>query len=103
MAECGAWRKYRLSVYVFIKSRTAYPTESHLDLRNYFASAPTRIFAKRYGHRAVVLETVAAVSGMVGATFTHLKCLRRTETDKGWIRALMVEVENEWMHVRVCI
>jgi hypothetical protein len=25
-------------------------------------------FAKRYGHRAVVLETVAAVPGMVGAT-----------------------------------
>ena len=29
-------------------------------------------FAKRYGHRAVVLETVAAVPGMVGATLTHL-------------------------------
>ncbi|HEU4877362.1 MAG TPA: alternative oxidase, partial [Sphingomicrobium sp.] len=25
-------------------------------------------FAERYGHRAVVLETVAAVPGMVGAT-----------------------------------
>ena len=25
-------------------------------------------FAKRYGHRAIVLETVAAVPGMVGAT-----------------------------------
>ncbi len=32
-------------------------------------------FAKRYGHRAVVLETVAAVPGMVGATINHLKCL----------------------------
>ncbi|EEF22705.1 hypothetical protein RCOM_1998260, partial [Ricinus communis] len=29
-------------------------------------------FAKRYGHRAVVLETVAAVPGMVGATLNHL-------------------------------
>ena len=27
-------------------------------------------FAKRYGHRAIVLETVAAVPGMVGATIT---------------------------------
>src|SRR5690606_12127477 len=36
-------------------------------------------FAKRYGHRAVVLETVAAVPGMVGATLNHLKCLRRME------------------------
>ena len=34
-------------------------------------------FAKRYGHRAIVLETVAAVPGMVGATLTHLQCLRR--------------------------
>ena len=29
-------------------------------------------FAKRYGHRAIVLETVAAVPGMVGATINHL-------------------------------
>lgn len=48
-------------------------------------------FAKRYGHRAIVLETVAAVPGMVGATLTHLKCLRRMEDDKGWIRTLMEE------------
>jgi hypothetical protein len=34
-------------------------------------------FARRYGHRAVVLETVAAVPGMVGATLQHLKSLRR--------------------------
>ncbi|MDP2377306.1 alternative oxidase, partial [Reyranella sp.] len=34
-------------------------------------------FARRYGHRAIVLETVAAVPGMVGATLTHLRCLRR--------------------------
>ncbi|MGH8105525.1 MAG: alternative oxidase [Arenimonas sp.] len=34
-------------------------------------------FAKRYGHRAIVLETVAAVPGMVGGMLTHLKCLRR--------------------------
>jgi len=31
----------------------------------------------RYGRSAIVLETVAAVPGMVGATVTHLKCLRR--------------------------
>jgi len=60
-------------------------------------------FAKRYGHRAIVLETVAAVPGMVGATFTHLKCLRRMETDKGWIRALMEEAENERMHLMTFI
>jgi len=56
-------------------------------------------FAKRYGHRAVVLETVAAVPGMVGATITHLNCLRRMVDDDGWIRTLMDEAENERMHL----
>lgn len=56
-------------------------------------------FARRYGHRAIVLETVAAVPGMVGGTLTHLRCLRRMEDDKGWIRTLMEEAENERMHL----
>jgi ubiquinol oxidase len=60
-------------------------------------------FAKRYGHRAVVLETVAAVPGMVGATITHLKCLRRICDDKGWIKTLMDEAENERMHLMTFI
>ncbi|MFN7571772.1 MAG: alternative oxidase [Betaproteobacteria bacterium] len=57
------------------------------------------LFAKRYGHRAVVLETVAAVPGMVGATITHLHCLRRMVDDDGWIRTLLDEAENERMHL----
>jgi len=60
-------------------------------------------FAKRYGHRAIVLETVAAVPGMVGATLTHLKCLRRMIDDEGWIRTLMEEAENERMHLMTFI
>lgn len=60
-------------------------------------------FAKRYGHRAIVLETVAAVPGMVGATLTHLRALRRMEDDKGWIRTLMEEAENERMHLMTFI
>lgn len=60
-------------------------------------------FAKRYGHRAIVLETVAAVPGMVGATINHLKCLRRMCDDKGWIRTLMEEAENERMHLMTFI
>jgi ubiquinol oxidase len=56
-------------------------------------------FAKRYGHRAVVLETVAAVPGMVGASLTHLHSLRRMVDDGGWIRTLMDEAENERMHL----
>jgi len=60
-------------------------------------------FAKRYGHRAIVLETVAAVPGMVGATIMHLKCLRHMVDDGGWIRTLMEEAENERMHLMTFI
>ncbi|MEO7654410.1 MAG: alternative oxidase [Sphingomicrobium sp.] len=60
-------------------------------------------FAKRYGHRAIVLETVAAVPGMVGAMFTHLTCLRRMKDDEGWIRTLLEEAENERMHLMTFI
>ena len=60
-------------------------------------------FAELYGHRAVVLETVAAVPGMVGATINHLACLRRMCDDKGWIKTLMDEAENERMHLMTFI
>lgn len=60
-------------------------------------------FAKRYGHRAIVLETVAAVPGMVGGMFTHLNCLRHMRDDEGWIRTLMEEAENERMHLMTFI
>jgi ubiquinol oxidase len=60
-------------------------------------------FAKRYGHRAVVLETVAAVPGMVGGLLQHLKCLRRMTGDRGWIRALLEEAENERIHLMTFI
>ena len=60
-------------------------------------------FAKRYGHRAIVLETVAAVPGMVGGMFTHLTCLRHMRDDEGWIRTLMEEAENERMHLMTFI
>lgn len=60
-------------------------------------------FARRYGHRAVVLETVAAVPGMVGGTLQHLHSLRRMESDHGWIRTLLDEAENERMHLMTFI
>lgn len=56
-------------------------------------------FAKRYGHRAVVLETVAAVPGMVGGVLQHLKSLRTMQDDRGKIRVLLEEAENERMHL----
>ena len=51
-------------------------------------------FAKRYVHRAVVLETVAAVPGMVGGALQHLRSLRSMENDdSGWIQTLRGEAE----------
>jgi ubiquinol oxidase len=60
-------------------------------------------FARRYGHRAVVLETVAAVPGMVGGSLQHLRALRRMRSDHGWIRTLLNEAENERMHLMTFI
>ncbi|WP_051088960.1 alternative oxidase [Woodsholea maritima] len=60
-------------------------------------------FRKRYGHRAVVLETVAAVPGMVGGLLQHLKALRHIRDDQGWIRELLDEAENERMHLMTFI
>ncbi len=85
------------------------PLRHHVPggLADRFALGVTRLlrlfvdtfFAARYGHRAIVLETVAAVPGMVGAMATHLLCLRRMVDDDGWIRILMEEAENERMHL----
>jgi ubiquinol oxidase len=86
------------------------PLEPHrppVDFADRFAYALTKamrfcadvFFARRYGHRAVVLETVAAVPGMVGGTLQHLRSLRRLEGDRGWIHALLDEAENERMHL----
>lgn len=60
-------------------------------------------FAKRYGHRAIVLETVAAVPGMVGGMLLHLKSLRLMKPDEGWIKTLLDEAENERMHLMAFI
>ncbi len=57
-------------------------------------------FAKRYGHRAVVLETIAGVPGMVAGMWIHLKSLRQMKTGYGpMIRDLLSEAENERMHL----
>ena len=60
-------------------------------------------FAKRYGHRAVVLETVAAVPGMVGGLLQHLKAIRHIRDDQGWIKELIDEADNERMHLMTFI
>ena len=60
-------------------------------------------FKKRYGHRAVVLETVAAVPGMVGGMLTHFKSLRKMIDDGDFIKELLEEADNERMHLMTFI
>ena len=71
-----------------------------VKLLRFFADA---FFAKRYGHRAIVLETVAAVPGMVGGLWQHLHAIRKIRDDAGWIRILLDEAENERMHLMTFI
>lgn len=61
------------------------------------------VFQKRYGHRAIVIETIAAVPGMVAGMLIHLKCLRTQSPDNGWIKTLLDEAENERMHLMTFI
>ncbi|KAG6600235.1 Ubiquinol oxidase, mitochondrial, partial [Cucurbita argyrosperma subsp. sororia] len=65
---------------------------------------PTDLFfQRRYGCRAVMLETVAAVPGMVAGMLLHLKSLRKFQHSGGWIKALLEEAENERMHLMTMI
>jgi ubiquinol oxidase len=78
------------------------------NISNSFAKAQTlffrfladKFFSRRYGHRAVVLETIAGVPGMVAGMWIHLKSLRQMRTGYGpIIRELLAEAENERMHL----
>jgi len=69
-------------------------------MTKFFRFFADTFFAKRYGHRAVVLETIAGVPGMVAGMWLHLKSLRKAKTGYGpTIRELLAEAENERMHL----
>eukprot|EP01100_Stratorugosa_tubuloviscum_P001686 TRINITY_DN1383_c0_g2_i1.p1 TRINITY_DN1383_c0_g2~~TRINITY_DN1383_c0_g2_i1.p1 ORF type:complete len:309 (-),score=120.03 TRINITY_DN1383_c0_g2_i1:108-1034(-) len=56
------------------------------------------VWKEKYIHYACVLETIAAVPGMVAGMLHHLRCLRKIEHDT-WIKSLLDEAENERMHL----
>ena len=77
-------------------------------MRDWFAKSMTKFFrffadtffAKRYGHRAVVLETIAGVPGMVAGMLIHLRSLRRMERGNGtMIQEMLDEAVNERKHL----
>ena len=70
------------------------------SMTKFFRLIADTFFAKRYGHRAVVLETVAGVPGMVAGVWMHFKSLRAMKAGYGeQIREMLDEAENERMHL----
>ena len=71
-----------------------------LSMTKFFRIIADTFFAKKYGHRAVVLETVAGVPGMVAGVWLHFKSLRVMKAGYGeQIREMLAEAENERMHL----
>ncbi|XP_027345802.1 ubiquinol oxidase 2, mitochondrial [Abrus precatorius] len=100
------WETYRSNLSIDLTKhhvpknfldRVAYRTVKLLRI-------PTDMFFKRrYGCRAMMLETVAAVPGMVGGMLLHLRSLRKFQHSGGWIKALLEEAENERMHLMTMV
>ncbi|KHN39226.1 Alternative oxidase 2, mitochondrial [Glycine soja] len=100
------WESYRSNVSIDLTKhhvpknvldKVAYRTVKLLRI-------PTDLFFKRrYGCRAMMLETVAAVPGMVGGMLLHLRSLRKFQQSGGWIKALLEEAENERMHLMTMV
>ncbi|TYH41511.1 hypothetical protein ES332_D12G322000v1 [Gossypium tomentosum] len=96
------WDTYRADLSIDLKKHHAPVTV--LDKMAYWTVKSLRwptdlFFQRRYGCGAMMLETVAAVPGMVGGMLLHCKSLRRFEHSGGWIKALLEEAENERMHL----
>ncbi|KAA8493835.1 Ubiquinol oxidase, mitochondrial [Porphyridium purpureum] len=58
-------------------------------------------FGDKYLHHATLLETVAAVPGIIASASRHLRSLRRMKRDHSWIGTLQEESENERMHLLI--
>ena len=84
-----------------IKNTTSQLSDSFAySMTKFFRFIADSFFLKRYGHRAVVLETVAGVPGMVAGAWMHFKSLRKMKPGYGdQIREMLSEAENERMHL----
>ncbi|XVE49549.1 hypothetical protein DITRI_Ditri01bG0091200 [Diplodiscus trichospermus] len=100
------WETYRADLSIDLKKH--HVPKNFVDKFAYRTVKVLRIptdlfFQRRYGCRAVMLETVAAVPGMVGGMLLHLKSLRKFQQSGGWIKALLEEAENERMHLMTMV
>ena len=85
----------------YIKNTTSQVSDAFAySMTKFFRLIADSFFLKRYGHRAVVLETVAGVPGMVAGVWMHFKSLRKMKAGYGeQIREMLAEAENERMHL----
>ncbi|XP_038681607.1 ubiquinol oxidase, mitochondrial-like [Tripterygium wilfordii] len=100
------WETYRTDTSIDLKKH--HVPKTFLDKFAYRTVKVLRIptdvfFQRRYGCRAMMLETVAAVPGMVGGMLLHLRSLRKFQQSGGWIKALLEEAENERMHLMTMV
>ena len=88
-------------MYTIIKTSTERVSDNFAySMTKFFRIIADSFFSKRYGHRAVVLETVAGVPGMVAGVLMHFKSLRKMKAGYGeQIREMLSEAENERMHL----
>ena len=88
-------------MYSLIKTSSARISDTFaFSMTKFFRLIADSFFLKRYGHRAVVLETVAGVPGMVAGVWMHFKSLRVMKAGYGeQIREMLAEAENERMHL----
>lgn len=56
-------------------------------------------FRKDYVRRAIILETIAAIPGLVGGMYRHLASLRAFKDNGDVIQKLLHEAENERQHL----
>lgn len=69
-------------------------------MTSFFRFFADTFFGQNYGKRALILETVAGVPGMVGGMITHLTSLRRLQRGHGHkIQELLDEATNERQHL----
>ena len=69
------------------------------DVVSGYTNVPGKMTGHKYLTRAIYLETVAGVPGMVASMIRHFESLRLMRRDGGWIHSLLAEAENERMHL----
>ena len=75
-----------------------FPDKISLKIIAFLRWSTDYYFKEDLVRRAVMLETVAAVPGIVAGMNLHLRSLRRLEPVQ-WIKIVMDEAENERMHL----